>query len=193
MPSRPAGPLSQRLRAIVPYLVVLAVALLLYARTTQFQYTPHAGRLGPDVWPRTVLVLMALVCAVRIAVGLWRPAVAEADGGVLEEVTRDVHALPAAAVPDERYPWLLLLGIALTVAYVFALGWMGFAVATTFYLAAMIRTGRYTRWRVIIPTAVIGSLSFMFVFMKIVYLSLPIGQPPFESVSLLLMRLMGIR
>jgi len=29
--------------------------------------------------------------------------------------------------------------------------------------------------------------------MKIVYLSLPIGSPPFASVSLLLMQLMGIR
>jgi hypothetical protein len=33
----------------------------------------------------------------------------------------------------------------------------------------------------------------MFVFMKIVYLSLPIGTPPFETISLALMRLLGIR
>jgi putative tricarboxylic transport membrane protein len=33
----------------------------------------------------------------------------------------------------------------------------------------------------------------MFIFMKVVYLSLPIGSAPFASVSLLLMRLMGIR
>jgi hypothetical protein len=31
------------------------------------------------------------------------------------------------------------------------------------------------------------------VFMKIVYVSLPIGAPPFSEVSILLMRLMGIR
>jgi putative tricarboxylic transport membrane protein len=38
-----------------------------------------------------------------------------------------------------------------------------------------------------------GSLAFMFVFQKVVYLSLPIGQPPFAALSLALMRLMGIR
>ena len=41
--------------------------------------------------------------------------------------------------------------------------------------------------------ALAGALAFMFVFMKIVYLSLPIGQPPFAAVSLALMQLMGIR
>jgi putative tricarboxylic transport membrane protein len=39
----------------------------------------------------------------------------------------------------------------------------------------------------------VGALAFMFVFMKVVYLSLPIGRPPFAEVSLALMQLMGIR
>ena len=33
----------------------------------------------------------------------------------------------------------------------------------------------------------------MFIFMKVVYLSLPIGIAPFDAVSLALMKLMGIR
>jgi putative tricarboxylic transport membrane protein len=81
----------------------------------------------------------------------------------------------------------------LTIAYVALLGTLGFAVDTAVYLAAMIRTGRYRRWPVIAAVAVGGSLVFMFVFMKIVYLSLPIGRPPFDAISLALMQLMGIR
>jgi len=46
---------------------------------------------------------------------------------------------------------------------------------------------------VIAVVAVGGALVFMFVFMRIVYLSLPIGVPPFAQVSLMLMQLMGIR
>jgi len=92
-----------------------------------------------------------------------------------------------------RFPLLLGVGIALTIAYVALLGTLGFAVDTAVYLAAMIRTGRYRRWPVIAAVAVAGSLVFMFVFMKIVYLSLPIGRPPFDAVSLALMQLMGIR
>ena len=45
----------------------------------------------------------------------------------------------------------------------------------------------------IVPTALGGSLVFMFVFQKVVYLSLPIGHSPFAALSLALMRLMGIR
>jgi putative tricarboxylic transport membrane protein len=61
------------------------------------------------------------------------------------------------------------------------------------YIAALIRSGRYRRWPVIAVVSVVGALAFMFVFMKVVYLSLPIGRPPFDAVSLALMQLMGIR
>ena len=61
------------------------------------------------------------------------------------------------------------------------------------YIAALTRTGRYRRWPVIAAVAFGGALAFMFIFMRVVYLSLPIGRPPFASVSLLLMQLMGIR
>jgi putative tricarboxylic transport membrane protein len=53
--------------------------------------------------------------------------------------------------------------------------------------------GRYRRVAVVLATSLIGSLVFMFVFMKIVYVSLPLGQAPFSEISFLLMRLMGIR
>lgn len=186
--------MRERLRAIAPYLIVLVLSGWLYWLALHFDYTPQPGRLGPDVWPRAILALIAVVCVVRIGLGLRSPRAAGPGGGVLEEVI--ATAVPDAqepAAPERTFPGLLLLGIALTAAYVLALGSLGFALATAIYIAAMIRTGRYTRWRVIVPTAVLGSLAFMFVFQKIVYLSLPIGEPPFAAVSLLLMRLMGIR
>jgi putative tricarboxylic transport membrane protein len=62
--------------------------------------------------------------------------------------------------------------------------WDGFSMA---------RAGRYRRWPVNAAVALAGALVFMFVFMKIVYLSLPLGVGPFEAISLALMRLMGIR
>lgn len=186
--------MSERLRAVAPYVIVLLLAAGLFRLAMHFEYTPHAGRLGPDIWPRAILVLMVAVCAVRVVGALRRPRSEGPGGGLLREVIGDAVPDPeTAGAPAQKYPGLLALGIALTVAYVFLLGWLGFAVATAAYIAAMIRTGRYRRWRVIVPTAVLGSLGFMFVFMKIVYLSLPIGQPPFAAVSLALMRLMAIR
>lgn len=186
--------MRERLQAIAPYLIVLVLAGLLYWLASHFDYQPQPGRLGPDVWPRAIVTLIAVVCAVRILLALRSPRAQGPGGGVLQHVigTASPEAAQPAA-PEERFPGLLLLGIVLTAAYVLFLGNLGFALATAVYIAAMIRTGRYRRWPVILSTAVIGSLGFMFVFQKIVYLSLPIGDPPFAAVSLTLMRLMGIR
>ena len=105
------------------------------------------------------------------------------------------EALPGDA-PDEpvpRYPALLLTGIALTIGYVALLATLGFFIDTVLYVAALTWTGRYRRWPVIAAVALAGALVFMFIFMKVVYLSLPIGRGPFAAVSLLLMQLLGIR
>ena len=92
-----------------------------------------------------------------------------------------------------RYPRLLVIGIALTIAYVGLLATLGFFIDTVLYIAALIRAGRYRRWPVIVAVALVGALAFMFVFMRVVYLSLPIGSAPFSAVSLALMQVMGIR
>ena len=98
-----------------------------------------------------------------------------------------------AAAPVARFPRLLATGIALTIAYVALLSTLGFFLDTVLYIAALVRTGRYRRWPVIATVALAGALAFMFVFMRVVYLSLPIGAPPFSAVSLQLMQWMGIR
>jgi len=182
---------TPRYRALIPYLLVLAAAGFLAFQTTRFEFTPSGDRPGPDVWPRAILVLIVVTCLLRIVALLRRPLgqdpVALRD--VLEPPT-DVAGSEAAA---RRYPLLLLTGVGLTILYVALLGTLGFFIDTTLYIAALIRTGRYRRWPVIIAVAFGGALAFMFVFMRIVYLSLPIGVAPFATVSLLLMRLMGVR
>jgi putative tricarboxylic transport membrane protein len=183
---------SARLRALAPYLLVLGGAAVLLWKTYHFGFTPRGDRPGPDVWPRAILLLAMLACAVRIIAVLRRPR--NPDPVRIRDVMDNALAeQERAAEAAQRFPLLLGLGIALTIAYVALLGTLGFAVDTALYLAAMIRTGRYRRWPVIIAVAVAGSLVFMFIFMKIVYLSLPIGRPPFAEVSLALMQLMGIR
>jgi len=53
--------------------------------------------------------------------------------------------------------------------------------------------GGFRRPVAVAVASVVGSLAFMFVFMKVVYVSLPLGHEPFSQVTFLLMRLMGIR
>lgn len=182
-----------RLRALLPYVLVLAAAAVLYYTASHFEYTPRGDRPGPDVWPRAILVLLAVACIVRVVSVLRRTADREPES--LQDVIA-ADARPADErdeAPPRQYPLLLATGIALTIGYVALLGTLGFFIDTVLYIAALTRAGRYHRLPVIAAVAFGGALVFMFIFMKVVYLSLPIGRPPFASVSLLLMQWMGIR
>lgn len=178
--------MNARAKAIVPYAAMLAIAAFLYGRTASFAALGRPGQLGPDFWPKAVLVLLMVTCAIEILrVALAPPAkpsaLANAKQGHGEG---DDHA--------PRYPVLLLSGIVLTILYVPGMQVLGFFLATAIYLAAFMVVGRYRRYGVVAVTSIVGSLAFVFVFMKIVYVSLPIGVGPFQSVSTALMALLGI-
>ena len=173
-----------RVKPMLPYLALLAGAGFLYHDTTRFAALGRPGQLGPDFWPRAVLVLLMLVCAfeiVRLALAGEGAPAAEAKA-------------PAAHEEDEapRYPWLLAAGIGITILYVPGMQLLGFFVATALYLAAFMLVGRYRRPGVIAASSLLGSLAFVFVFMKIVYVSLPLGIGPFLTVSTALMAMLGI-
>jgi putative tricarboxylic transport membrane protein len=171
---------------------VLAAAVVLTWKAMHFGFTPRGDRPGPDVWPRAILALVVVTCLVRIVALLRRPG--DRDPVSLADVLDNpLQSVEAEQAPARRYPLLLVIGIALTIAYVALLGTLGFFCDTVLYIAAMARAGRYRRWPVIVAVAFAGALSFMFVFMRVVYLSLPLGVGPFETISLALMRLMGIR
>lgn len=184
-----------RLTRALPYALVGAAAGYLYYVAANFQYHARAGVLGPDFWPKALLALVIAACLYEIVMTL---ALGRRDdvGGVLEEIVEESaeeHGGAAAAAPVESRPYLLLGGMALTALYVWTITKLGFFTATVPYLAAFVALGGYRRWGVIAAVSVIGTLLMMFFFMKVVYVSLPIGQEPFAQVTLLLMKLMGIR
>jgi putative tricarboxylic transport membrane protein len=119
----------------------------------------------------------------------------EADlAGVLGSVVKDVPDWEEPPEPEStRHPRLLWAGIILTVLYLFAIEKLGFFLCTTLYLGLFMFVGGYRRYGVIVATSLIGSLAFVFMFMKVVYVSLPLGEGPFAQVSFLLMRLLGIK
>jgi putative tricarboxylic transport membrane protein len=175
---------------------VLAIVGYLYFLAGRMDFVAPGGRIGPNFWPKVILGLTTLTCLYEIAKNL---IFAKREGardleGVLGSVLKEVPQEIATEEPEGRnYPHLLWAGIALTVLYVVLITNLGFFLCTFLYLAAFMSVGRYRRIGVILVTSLIGSLAFMFMFMKIVYVSLPLGTEPFAQVSFLLMRLMGIR
>ncbi len=182
------------MRKIVPYAIVLAIAGALYYLAHQIDFAAPGGRIGPDVWPKAILLLAMAACAYEIIKNLIFSQEDRELKGVLESIIEEAPA--SDLVPEQEvksYPHLLLIGMAMTVAYVVLIETLGFFLCTLLYLAGFMLVGRYRRVGVVFATSLIGSLVFMFVFMKIVYVSLPLGREPFAQVSYLLMRLMGIK
>lgn len=187
---------NARFGKIVPYAVAGAAAGYLYYVAANIEYHVRAGALGPDFWPKLILGLMIAACAYEIVKLLFFAKPGGEVGGVLEEIVEEsagehgeLEAGPAAV----SHPRLLVLGMAATLAYVAAVQKLGFFLATVLYLALFMVIGRYRRWGVIAAVSLLGTLMLMFIFMKLVYVSLPIGVEPFSRVTFLLMQLMGIR
>ncbi|HEX3099123.1 MAG TPA: tripartite tricarboxylate transporter TctB family protein [Usitatibacter sp.] len=170
---------SGKAKAILPYAGLLAAAAYLYHDAGSFAAAAKVGQLGPDFWPRAVLVLLMIVCAIEIGRHALSAAVAPA-------------AEAAAADEGPRFPRLLAAGMLITALYVPGMDYLGFFLATVAYLAAFMVVGRYRRWGVIATTSIVGSLAFVYVFMKVVYVSLPLGVGPFREVSTALMSILGI-
>jgi putative tricarboxylic transport membrane protein len=195
-----AASATGRLQRVVPYVVVLAIVTFLYVLAGRIDFVAPGGRIGPDFWPKAILILAMVTCGYEIAKTLFFAKGRDGDAdleGVLGSVLKEVPAAdaspPAAEAEQPTHPKLLWAGIALTVLYLFAVEKLGFFLCTALYLGLFMWIGRYRRIGVIVVTSFLGALAFVFVFMKIVYVSLPLGVEPFAQVSYLLMKLLAIR
>ncbi|HUH93507.1 MAG TPA: tripartite tricarboxylate transporter TctB family protein [Casimicrobiaceae bacterium] len=184
---RPA--LRARLAGAAPYAVVLAGAAYLYVNAGSFAALARPGELGPQFWPRAVLGLLMLVCGGAIVRAMILPPIAQAPFGAGSPSEDE----DSARVEPAAHPYRLLGGVVLSAAYVAGMERLGFFLATALYLGLFMWLGRYRRPGVIVSASLIGSLAFVFVFMKIVYVSLPLGVAPFQAVSLAILALLGIR
>lgn len=177
---------SEKIRKIIPYVIILFVSLYFYYLAGQFRFSAKPGNLGPDFWPKLLLGLTMVACLYEIVkTALFLKATPP------EEAAEEQPA--KAATTKKTYPELLVIGIAMTVAYVYFISSLGFVLCTFLYFALFMIVGRYRKIPAILINSVIGTLVLVFIFMKIVYVSLPIGQEPFSSMTLFVLKLMGIK
>lgn len=183
---------SRRFVRALPYAIVGTAAGFLYYVAANIRYSERAGTLGPDFWPRLILTLILAACAYEIVKILFTRAAGEV-AGVLDTLVEASPQDAAAGPPPRLHPGMLAGGIALTGAYVALVQTLGFFTATVPYIALFLVVGGYRRARVIAAVSIVGALLMLFFFMKVVYVSLPLGVPPFQQVTLMLMQLFGIR
>jgi putative tricarboxylic transport membrane protein len=187
--------LRQKSARIAPYVIVLGIAGFLYYSASRIDFFAPGGRIGPDFWPKMVLILMIATCVyeiVRIGLFAREPPVS----GILQTLSASPPAAgsdPPAVDEVRTYPLSLVLGIVATVLYAAVVPITGFFLTTLLYLVTFMHLGRYRRMWLATGVSLVGTLLMFFFFSRVAYVSLPIGRAPFSAVSLFLMQLMGVR
>ena len=164
-------------RSIVPYAIGLAIAVALFIYAGTFLYSPRPGQLGPDVWPRLAILLMGASCVYEIS---RRLIAGNQDAtGFLEAFDRE----PDVEDKQPVYPRLLVGGIVLMGIYAVLVPVLGFIVGTFVFLAAFMYVGGYRAHGAIWGTSTAVTLFCGILFLRIAYVSLPRGIPPFDHLT----------
>lgn len=182
MRSDAAATPARRVRAALPYVVVLAVGIFLYYEADRFDVEKVSGRIGPDAWPKMVIALMLITALWGIVAALrGAKAVTEQDAGN-DELVR----------PPEIHPFRVWIAVGATIVYLLLLPVLGFFLATIVYTCVLMFLGGFRRLLPITLLSLATGLFFMFMFMRVVYVALPLGIAPFKEVSYALMAVMGV-
>lgn len=175
-------PLATRLRRLAPYVIILIVGVSLYAVADRIAYTKIPDQIGPDLWPKLIIMVMISVC--------------------LFEIGRKLLASPAAEQPASEVegweeeeagpPRTVFAAVAITVVYLLTLNIVGFVIGTLFYVGGLMWLGGTRRPGTVAVLSLGITAFFAFFFMKLIYVALPTGISPFSWVSFAVMKLLGV-
>ena len=182
-------------RKIAPFGALIVVAAYLCSLTFQFDYPRAPGRLGPDIWPQIVLVLLILTCLVGIANTLFQRRSPD-ERASQSQAGPAVGGLPSEMAEDEDVPsryGLVAIGFALFFAYPVVLQYLGFLVATFLLMALFMIAGQWRSVLGVLATSTLGTLVLFYIFRGIVYVSLPLGVSPFHDLTVWVASALGMR
>jgi len=171
-------------RELLPDVGILLAAAYLFYVAGNFEYQERPGQLGPQFWPQMAAVGLAAAVLVRIVQTIRdrnRPIVrVKSEFDEYERTEAELH-----------WPSLgLVLG--LVVGYVTSTMFLGYMISTALFLGLFIWLGGQRKWYVTLVAA-LGALSFSFIFVGVVYVSLPTGVGIFDTITVEIYRLLGIQ
>lgn len=177
------SPRSRWLKSI-PEIVMLGLCLALWVQTNEF--TSSVGGPGPAMYPRVLISLLAFAMVVR----LYQPLRGGTDAANDDEdfVPEEGAELDEALI-DSRRVWT---AIALAVGYVLATIYLGWLIATFIFTIVFLVLAGKRNPLIIVPAAFVFSFGMTYVFVKIVYISLPTGVAAFDVITVRLFEIMGI-
>jgi putative tricarboxylic transport membrane protein len=172
--------------------MLLGVAGGLYVLAGTITYTPRPGQLGPDFWPKVAIGLIAVVSICEMVRRFFTSSERAAQG-IADELGRDARDTSNVGAAPGGSIALLFAGIVLNLAYAALVNKLGFLLASFAFLVLFMYLGRIRSHLVVWTVSALGILLFAFVFLKVVYVSIPRGEPPFDQVTQFVMGLLMVR
>ena len=163
------------LRQSIGPALIFVVGAGLFVAAGRLPVVPVPGQLGPDFWPRLVLVGLMAACILKIF-----------------EVARAKGAGPEAVALSPLSRPKLVGGMALVLAYPALAPLLGFPLTNFFFLLAFMRLAGTRRPLPLFLTAALGTVALLYLFVKVVYLPLPKGAGVVEDFTIFLYRLLRI-
>jgi putative tricarboxylic transport membrane protein len=180
-PEREPGGL---LREVIPEVVVLLGAVYLFIVAGDFSGRRQPGELGPAFWPRIAAVGLAVTLLVRIV-----QAIRERHRPVVHKVG-EFDDIESESTPLHWRSVAIAIGLAF--GYVWATMFLGYLFATIAFLGAFAWLGGQRRWYTPL-VAVVGGFVLTYVFVGVVYVSVPTGVSVFDTITVAIYRLLGIQ
>lgn len=172
---------------ILPEIAVLGLCVVLWIPTREF--TSSVGGPGPALYPRVLIILLAVAMVVRILQQVRENRTGAAAPPVDSEAPPEEGAEFDESLIDHRR---VGVAIAFSFLYVASTLFLGWTIATFVFSVVFLAMAGKRNPLVVLPTALVFSLGFTYVFVKIVYISLPTGSGVFDTITVRLFELMGI-
>lgn len=151
--------------------IILGLSIYFYSLACCIGPTPE-GQLGADFWPKMVLIFLMIGCVIKF-------------GEII--LNRSSLAQETEARPEMHNVRLSLL-IAILIITVFAIDYLGFALATFLFMITFLVVAGFRKIVPLLLISGLGTIGLLYVFVKVVYLPLPKGMGFFEDISLFIYR-----
>ncbi len=172
---------------VVPYAIVFCGAAFLVYRAQHFEFTATEDQIGPDSWPKLILYMIMATSAF------------EGARRLLLAWNGDLMRLLAPAMTEsltmEREPAdirIVFSCVAASIIYLALFETVGFFIDTLAFIFALVWIGRFRSFWIATAVSGTATIVFMLIFMRVIFVALPIGEGPFQTISLAVMRLIGV-
>jgi Tripartite tricarboxylate transporter TctB family len=191
-PGSDAGPTAssplRRWAVLIPPLIGIILCVPLWLATDGWG-TPSEGGPGPAFFPRLLIGLFAFCMTVRLVqdIRTIRRGVVGVTGADEEAIPEEGAELEAEQISARQ----VAIVIAIAIAYVVGSIYLGWVLATFLVVVIFLVLAGKRNLLVVVPLAAALSIGFAYMFVKVVYLSLPTGVGFFDNFSVRLFELLG--